>query len=91
MKKVTALVVIVLVVILLSSSTRAQASCTSYPDLQAQDDPTWGPFCADGGAGCTECLTWNPGPGMLFSDCFYDWGTGDLYCFYYGTGVENQG
>lgn len=71
------------------STPGAWAQCTAYGNSSAFEGnlATGGPYCGDTGTGCTECIDWNPGPGIWFNVCYYDYG--GLYCYSYGW--ENQG
>lgn len=75
----------------LSSAPGAWAQCTAHSNSSAFEGEleTGGPFCGYTGAGCTECIDWDPGPGITFSVCVYDWG--GIYCYYYSGGWDNQG
>lgn len=90
MKRKIAISILLLGLAFLSTSS-AWASCTAHSNSSAfEGSLPIGPYCGDTGAGCTECIEWNPGPGIFFSVCYYDWG--GIYCYTYGAGGwENQG
>jgi len=88
MKKILGLSLLLLLSAALGSPT-ASAQCTAYTDSSAYEGnlATGGPFCGYTGAGCTECIDWNPGTGMFFSVCYHDFG--GIHCYYYS--YEYQG
>lgn len=87
MTRIVCLTLLLLVLFLTSTSARAQ--CTAFNNSSAHEGDlnTGGPFCGNTGAGCTQCIDWNPAPGVFFSVCYYDWG--GIYCYYYS--YEYQG
>lgn len=75
--------------LLFLSAAGVWAQCTSYGNSSAVEG-TWdggGPHCAGSGGGCTECIDWNPGPGIFFNVCYYDWG-GSIYCYSWGSEIQ---
>lgn len=81
MKRIFGLSLLLLVLSFLSTPG-AWAQCNAYSNSSAfeGDLDTGGPFCGYTGDGCTECTDWNPGTGIWFRICYYDWG--GIYCFY---------
>jgi hypothetical protein len=71
------------IALLLAGSVRAQADCWQHPNSHPEEgDLQNGPYCAGTGAGCTDCLDYNPAPGVSYQYCIYDWAIpGDAYCF----------
>lgn len=78
----TAKFLLPIVMLMLVGAVGAHAQCTAYSNSRAEEGQlaTGGPFCGYTGDGCTECIDWNPGTGIWFKICYYDWG--GIYCFY---------
>ena len=79
--------------LMFGGSVRATAECWGHPNSRGYEGDPWdsGPYCADSGGGCTDCLDWNPAPGVYWRYCVYDWSRpGDLYCYDGGYPWEYQ-
>jgi hypothetical protein len=72
----------------LLTATIGHAQCMQSYNSHVDDNPEYGPSCVAPGAGCGECVTMNPAPGVGWEDCYLDFGTWDEYCV--TGGVDNQ-